>query len=90
MKSTVQKLLVAVVVLLLAALVAGVAFLRFNFYAATLSLEELSEAHNTVTFEVGSHEIRLLPENPGATGVILYPGGNVDFRAYARLGAGIA
>ncbi len=90
MKSGLQKLLVAVVVLLLVVLVGGVAFLRLNFYAATLSLEELSEVYDSITFEIGSHEIRLIPENPRATGVILYPGGNVDFRAYARLGAGIA
>lgn len=65
----------------------GVILLTFSaeYYRADMTAMESLKSTSTVQVTVSENEVLFLPENSVNLGLIFYPGGNVEYTAYAPL-----
>lgn len=79
------NLILAALLAVLALLALGVGLYAGNYYHADrVAVSALAPA-GKVTVEQGKDMVVFQPEAPGTTGFIFYPGGKVEFTAYAPL-----
>ncbi len=89
MKKRTKKLIVALVVLVAVA-VGAVAIYAVDFYRAdAVAAYALKTDEEIETVHINSKTVAFCPENP-TSGIIFYPGGKVEYTAYAPLLEAIA
>lgn len=79
-----RKLTMAIIALLLLALVIGCGVYVSDYYPADETARTALLGSETVTVQTGDGMTVFLPEEPAA-GLIFYPGGKVEYTAYAPL-----
>lgn len=88
-KMTLKRLLTAVLVVLLCAVGAGYLYVSDYYRADELAIEALSGSGTVSVYETGDGMTVFAPEQ-AETGFIFYPGGKVEYTAYAPLLRGLA
>ncbi len=81
-KNPILKILICLAILVVVC-IAGFFIYTANYYHSTVSIDELSQEHKTLTYREEKNLVTIYPEDPSETGIIFYPGGKVEFTAYA-------
>lgn len=84
MKKTSKIILAIFLTILLVISIGSVVYLSDYYHADDIALEAMSDQTNNILIEQDKNVIWFIPENP-SYGMIFYPGGKVEYTAYAPL-----